>query len=64
MERKDVIEVMGPLGVVQTKNVIEDMRKNCESKMELMILNDKMLTFLKEQHTLKSYEQSKNEFDE
>ena len=48
LEEDKVIEVMGGVGVVQTRNIVEEMRKNCHSKMERMLLNDMMLTYLKE----------------
>ena len=52
----DVIEVMGPVNIVQTMNVVEEMRNNCKSQFELDILNDKILKYLTEIYKLRKYE--------
>lgn len=55
----EVLGTFGPVEVVQMKNIVERMRKECQSQTELLILNDKLLHFLIESHRFKRYEKDK-----
>ena len=55
----EVLDTFGSVGVVQMKNIVERMRKECKSQTEQLILNDKLLQFLIESHRFKKYEMDK-----
>lgn len=58
---EEVLSTFGPVEVVQMKNIVDRMRKECQSQTELLILNDKLLHFLIESHRFKSYEKDKEQ---
>lgn len=59
---KEVISIMGQVQIIQTRQIIEDMREDCSSEIEKMILNDKMLSYLVEKQKFMKYEKAKEEF--
>ena len=41
------------------RNIVQRMRKDCQSETESLVLNDKLLEFLIETHRQKKYENDK-----
>ena len=56
-----VIQTMGTTAIVQAQNILIEMQKECKSKIELMIFNDKLLNYLIKQYKLQKYEKDKQE---
>ena len=50
--------------VVQMRNIVEEMRNECQSSTEQLIFNDKMLNFLNKNRRLKKYENDKKKMTE